>query len=268
MPPSYPTSWWYIVLYIVNNSYSGGIVLGKKSRIDLLLIEHAFAESIKKAQALVMAGVVFVNGHRAPKPSTLVEGGSSIEVRGKLEYVSRGGIKLAHALLQFGILGTDKVALDVGASTGGFTDCLIQRAVRHVYALDVGKGQIAYSIRQNPKVTVIEKVNARYPFSLPEQIDLATIDVAFISLTNILKSVSTHLKADGQILCLVKPHFEAKREEVGRGGIIKDSSLHATILGRIITWCTKNQFRVKNLTTSPITGEAGNKEFFLLLRAA
>ena len=241
------------------------VFLANKNRIDLLLIEHALAETRKKAQALVMAGVVFVNGHRVPKPSTLVENNSSIEVRGKLEYVSRGGIKLAHALLQFGIIVRDKVALDVGASTGGFTDCLIQRSVQHVYALDVGKGQIAYTIRKNPKVTVIEKVNARYPFSLPEQIDLATIDVAFISLTNILNSVSTHLKAGGQIVCLVKPQFEARRSEVGRGGVIKDPSLHATILGRMIAWCTKNQFRVKNLTTSPITGEAGNKEFFLLL---
>ena len=242
--------------------------MANRTRIDLLLIKRALAESSKRAQALVMAGVVFANGHRVPNPSTLVENDSFIEVRGKLEYVSRGGIKLAHALLQFGIMVRDKIVLDVGASTGGFTDCLIQRAVQHVYALDVGKGQIAYTIRQNPKVTVIEKVNARYPFCLPEQIDLATIDVAFISLTNILKSVSTHLKADGQIVCLVKPHFEAKRTEVGPGGIIKDPSLHATILGRMIAWCTTNQFRVKNLTTSPITGGAGNKEFFLLLSSS
>jgi len=242
--------------------------LANRNRIDLLLVKRALAGTSKRAQALVMAGVVFANGHRVPKPSALVENDSLIEVRGKLEYVSRGGIKLAHALLQFGIMVRDKIVLDVGASTGGFTDCLIQRAVQHVYALDVGKGQIAYTIRQNPKVTVIEKVNARYPFCLPEQIDLATIDVAFISLTNILKSVSTHLKADGQIVCLVKPHFEAKRTEVGRGGIIKDPSLHAAILGRMIAWCTKNQFRVKNLTTSPITGAAGNKEFFLLLSSS
>ena len=156
-------------------------------------------------------------------------------------------------------------ALDVGASTGGFTDCLLQRAAARVCALDVGHGQLAYRIRTDPRVTVMEKVNARYPFEIPYPADLATIDVSFISLTLVLPEISKNVKPGGPILALIKPQFEAKREDVGRGGVIKDPKVHARVLGRVINWAVDAGFRLRNICPSPILGDAGNREFFMFL---
>ena len=238
----------------------------KVKRIDILLVEQGLAETRERAKALVMLGWVFANGQRINKPGNSVNPEAAIEIRGKLPYVGRGGIKMSHALECFQLSVEGKIALDVGASTGGFTDCLLQRGSSHVYALDVGKGQIAYSLRQHSRVTVLDRVNARYPFALPEKVDLATVDVSFISLTKVLRTIATHVKLGGYLICLVKPQFEAKRFEVGRGGVIRNPLVHAVVLGRTIAWCLNNHFRLKNLTPSPITGNSGNHEFFLLLQ--
>ena len=240
--------------------------MARGKRIDLLLVDRGLAETRERAQALVMEGLVYADGRRVPKPGSTVNPEAAIEVKGRLPYVSRGGIKLVHALERFQLSVRGKVALDVGASTGGFTDCLLQHGAVRVYALDVGKGQLDYRLRQDPRVTVLERMNARYPFSLPEEMDIATIDVSFISLTKVLPSVASHVKGGDPIICLVKPQFEAKRQEVGRGGVVRNPLVHATVLGRIIAWCLSSGFRLKDLTASPIIGDAGNREFFLLLQ--
>ncbi len=238
----------------------------RKRRADLLLVERGLAESREKAQALIMAGVVYASGQKVTKPGALLPSDTPLEVRESLPYVSRGGLKLAHALDTFGLCPSGMVALDVGASTGGFTHCLLQRGARKVYALDVGHGQLHYKLRQDPRVVVMEGVNARYPFQLPELVDLVTMDVSFISVTLVLPSVAEHLKPGGYIIVLVKPQFEARREEVGRGGVVRDPVIHAAVLGRIIAWAVNQGFRFRNLTPSPILGDAGNREFFLLLQ--
>ena len=158
--------------------------------------------------------------------------------------------------------------MDVGASTGGFTDCLLQHGAIRVYALDVGRGQLDYRLRQDPRVTVLERVNARYPFSLPEEMDIATIDVSFISLTKVLPSAASHVKERDTIICLVKPQFEARRAEVGRGGVVRDPRVHARVLGRVIAWAISNGFRLRDLVPSPITGDRGNREYSVLLAPA
>lgn len=213
-----------------------------------------------------MQGWVFADGQRVNKPGNAVSPRAEIKIRGKLQYVGRGGIKISHALKFFSLTVEDKIALDVGASTGGFTDCLLQRGAAHVYALDVGKGQLEYTLRKDPRVKVLEGYNARYTFCLPEMVDIATVDVSFISLTKVLCSVASHVKPHRHIVCLVKPQFEAKRSEVARGGVIRNPIVHAVVLGRTIAWCLNNNFRLLNMTPSPITGNSGNREFFLLLQ--
>jgi len=191
---------------------------------------------------------------------------SALEVRGRLPYVGRGGLKLAHALNTFDVSAQGLVALDVGASTGGFTDCLLQRGARRVYALDVGHGQLDYRLRGDPRVTVMEKCNARYPFQLPERVDLVTVDVSFISVSLVLPPALQHLRDRCYLVVLVKPQVEARKEEAGRGGVIKDPQLHARVLGRTIAWAVGHGLRLRNLCASPILGDAGNREFFLLLQ--
>lgn len=238
----------------------------KGNRIDRLLVERGLAESRERAQALLMAGRVYVEGRRVTKAGTLVPHDAALEVRGGLPYVSRGGVKLAHALDIWGVDVSSRVALDVGASTGGFTDCLLQRGARKVYALDVGRGQLDQRLRQDPRVVVMERVNARYPFPLPELVDLAVVDVSFISLTLVLPSVAQHLHPKGCLMALVKPQFEARREQVGRGGVVKNPQVHAQVLGKMVVWSVENGFRLRGLIPSPILGDAGNREFFLLLQ--
>jgi 23S rRNA (cytidine1920-2'-O)/16S rRNA (cytidine1409-2'-O)-methyltransferase len=237
-----------------------------RKRADLLLVEKGLAQTREQAQTLIAEGLVFNRQGRVLKPSSTLLQNEPLDVRGGLPYVSRGGVKLAHALDVFNLSAEGLTVLDVGASTGGFTDCLLQRGAHRVYALDVGRGQLNYRLRRDPRVTVIEKCNARYPFDLPEAVDFVTIDVSFISLALVIPSVVRHLRKDCYVAALVKPQFEARREEVGRGGVIKDPAVHARVLGRCIAWAVDQGLRVRNLCASPILGDAGNREFFLLLQ--
>ncbi len=238
-----------------------------KIRADLLLVERGLAESRERAQALIMAGVVFTPSGRVAKSGALLSSNAELEVRGRLPYVSRGGVKLAHALDEFGIDVAGLVALDVGASTGGFTDCLLQRGATRVYAVDVGHSQLAYTLRRDPRVVCIEKLNARYPFELPEPTDLLVIDVSFISLTLALPEPLTHLRASGYAVTLIKPQFEARRGEVGKGGVIRSEALRNDILARVQEWLTaRDDVDLLDTIPSPITGDAGNREFLALLQ--
>jgi 23S rRNA (cytidine1920-2'-O)/16S rRNA (cytidine1409-2'-O)-methyltransferase len=237
-----------------------------KRRIDSLLVEKGLAESRTKAQALVMAGEVSVGGKSVIKPGTLVAEEAEISVLQPSPFVSRGGIKLDYALDRFHLDVTSKVAADIGASTGGFTDCLLQRGAVRVYAVDVGYGQLDYRLRRDKRVVVMERVNARYPIPLPEKVDLATIDLSFISVEKVIPSVVQLLKDEGYLVVLLKPQFEAQRSEVGRGGIIKKPLVHARVLGRFIAWVAGHGLRLGGLVASPILGAEGNTEFFLLLR--
>jgi 23S rRNA (cytidine1920-2'-O)/16S rRNA (cytidine1409-2'-O)-methyltransferase len=237
-----------------------------KSRLDHIVVRRGLAESREKARALIMAGAVLVEGMPAAKAGTLVADDASVEVVAGPQYVSRGGDKLAGALAAFGFDVTGLVAVDVGASTGGFTDCLLRRGAAHVYAIDVGYGLIDYRLRQDPRVSVLERVNIRYLASLPEKGDLATIDVSFISLEKVIPVVVGLLKAEGRIVALVKPQFQAKRSEVGKKGVVRETQVHAAVLGRLVAWGTAQRLKMLGLTTSPLRGPAGNKEFFVLWR--
>jgi len=230
------------------------------------MVEKGLAESRAKAQALIMAGEVVVGERTIVKPGTLVSDEAAITILEPPPFVSRGGIKLAYALDQFQLDVTGKVAADIGASTGGFTDCLLQRGANRVYAIDVGYGQLDYRLRQDSRVVVMERTNARYPVPLPEKVDLATIDLSFISVRKVIPPVAKLLKDNGYIVVLLKPQFEAERKEVGKGGIIKEPQLHATVLGRFIAWVVEHGYRLMGLVASPILGAEGNKEFFLLLK--
>jgi len=236
-----------------------------KQRLDNLLVSRELAENKSQAQALIMAGKVTVSGRVVTKPGTQVDENISLKLAEKLPYVSRGGIKLAHALDEFKLDVTSLTAMDVGASTGGFTDCLLQRGAKRVYAIDVGYGQLDYKLRQNPRVVVMERVNAHYPFSLSEKVNIATIDLSFISVTKVIPNIIAHLTQPGYIIVLLKPQFEAEREEVGKGGIIKDPQIHARILGRFIVWAVDHDLRLRGLVTSPILGAEGNREFLIFL---
>jgi len=249
-----------------------------KRRLDALLVDRGLAPGREKAQALVMAGRVRVDGHAPPKAGTLVDENTPLDVSPPARYVSRGGAKLDHALDAFGLDVSGLVVADIGASTGGFTDCLLQRGASTVYAIDAGKGQLDYGLRNDARVVVMEGVNARNLDSLPEPVDLATIDVSFISLRAVLPAVgrlfegtrregpSGPTTASGTIVALFKPQFEAWKDEVPRGGVIRDPQLHATLIGRFSAWCVANGFRVLDLTASPILGAEGNKEFLFWLR--
>jgi 23S rRNA (cytidine1920-2'-O)/16S rRNA (cytidine1409-2'-O)-methyltransferase len=237
-----------------------------KRRLDLLLVERGLAPTREKAQALLMAGQVTVNSRVVDKPGTQVAEDAAIGLKERLLYVGRGGYKLAHALNEFRMDVRRAVCLDIGASTGGFTDCLLQRGAARVYAVDVGHGQLDLKLRLDKRVVVIERVNARYPFHLPEEVSLATVDVSFISLTKVLPSVAQHVMPGGHIIALVKPQFEAEREEVGKGGVIRDPMRHGRILGRFILWVVQQGWRLRGLTASPLEGDAGNREFLALLQ--
>ena len=239
-----------------------------RKRIDSLMVEGGLADTRAKAQALLMAGAVTVDGRPVTKPGAMVPEGAGIRLREALPYVGRGGAKLEHALNVFHMDVTDFVAVDIGASTGGFTDCLLQKGVARVYAVDVGRGQIDYRLRTDPRVVVMEKVNARFPLPVPEKVDLATIGVSFISATKVVPNAISLLKPGGNIVLLLKPQFEAWRQEVGKGGIVKDPLVHAGVLGRFFAWAIDNGLRLKGLTTSPIEGASGNREFLVLLAPA
>lgn len=236
-----------------------------RRRVDTLVMEKGLAESRERARALVMEGKVLVDGEAMIKPGAMVGEGVVVEVLEGLPFVSRGGLKLDHALDQFDVDVRGKTALDVGASTGGFTDCLLKRGVERVYAVDVGYGQLDWRLRSDPRVVVMERVNARHLMSLDEQADIATIDVSFISVEKILPNMTSLVKEGACIVVLFKPQFEVGKGQVGKGGIVRDPLLHARSLGRFIGWAVEHDFRIRGLIPSPILGAEGNKEFLLLL---
>lgn len=229
------------------------------------MVERGLAESREKAQALILAGDVRIGGQRAARAGAPVDAATEIEVVRPVRFVGRGGEKLDHALDHFGIDVSGLVALDAGASTGGFTDCLLQRGASRVYAVDVGYGQLAQKLRDDPRVVVMERTHVRELASLPERPALATVDVSFISLTQVLGPVAALLAPGARIVALVKPQFEAGREEVGRDGVVRDPLVHATVIGRVAWWCVTHGLRVRGVAASPLVGPAGNREFFLLL---
>lgn len=241
-------------------------------RLDTLLVERGLAASRERARALVLAGSVRVDGRPAPKAGTMVAPDSEITVTAPDHpYVGRGGLKLAHALDTFQIDVTDAIALDIGASTGGFTDVLLRRGAAHVLALDVGHGQLDWKLRSDPRVTVLERVNARFlaPYQLPEStrcFDIVTIDVSFISLAHILPVVPPLLRPGGRVIALVKPQFEAGRAEVGKGGVVRDEAVHARVVDEVAAAADTLGLKRAGLTESPIEGMEGNKEFLLYLR--
>ncbi|MEE9284647.1 MAG: TlyA family RNA methyltransferase [Dehalococcoidia bacterium] len=237
-----------------------------KQRLDEVLVARGLAESRSQARGLIMAGQVHVDGRMVDKAGAPTSPQAVVHVDRGLPYVSRGGLKLEHALDHFGLDVTGQPALDVGASTGGFTDCLLQRGAARVYALDGGRGQLHHRLRQDSRVRVMERVNARHPFSLPEPVRLATIDVSFISLTLVIPSVVVHLASGGRLLCLAKPQFEARREQVPRGGVVRDPSVHGEVLAKLVVWTVGQGLRLRGVTASPLRGDKGNREFFLLLQ--
>ena len=240
----------------------------KKERIDVLLVEKGFFSSREKAQAALMAGNILVNEQKVDKAGTKVDATASIRIIGdKMPYVSRGGLKLAKAITAFELDLTDKIAADIGASTGGFTDCMLQNGAKKVYAVDVGYGQLAWSLRSDERVVNLERMNARYlsKENLPEQIDFMTMDLSFISLDKVLPHVRQFLSNDGEIIALVKPQFEAGRENVGKKGVVRDSKVHEEVLKKVIQVAQDNQLTVLGVDFSPIKGPEGNIEYLLYL---
>jgi 23S rRNA (cytidine1920-2'-O)/16S rRNA (cytidine1409-2'-O)-methyltransferase len=241
----------------------------EKHRLDLLLLERGLAESRERAQRLIMSGLVRVAGRKAEKPGAAVSTDAPIEVTGPdLPYVGRGGVKLAHALAEFRIDPAGWTALDVGASTGGFTDCLLQAGAARVYAVDVGYGQLAWKLRQDPRVVVIERQNVRNLIRgrVPEPIDLATIDVSFISLKKVVPKVVEFLKMGGVLVALIKPQFEVGRGEVGRGGVVRSAEKHNEVVDEISRFCGTLSLEVAGVTPSPIRGQNGNQEFLIFCK--
>jgi len=242
-----------------------------KKRLDVLLVERGLAESRQRAQAVIMSGHVYVQGQKADKSGLQLEEHAAIEVRGQtLPYVSRGGLKLEKALHTFsGIYLDGAHAIDAGASTGGFTDCMLQNGAQRVYAVDVGYGQLAWSLRSDPRVVCMERTNVRYltPDQIPEPLDFGTVDVSFISLRLILPALRGLLKPGGQLVCLVKPQFEAGREKVGKKGVVRDPAVHLEVLGHFLENAHQADFSVKDITFSPIRGPEGNIEYLGQLAA-
>lgn len=240
-----------------------------KKRVDLLLVERGLIESRQKAQAVIMAGLVYSGERRCDKPGLALEETAPLEVRGQPRYVSRGGLKLEKAMQSFPVTLTDKVAADIGASTGGFTDCMLQNGAAKVYAVDVGYGQLAWSIRNDPRVVCLERTNARYLTArhIPEPLDFASIDVSFISLGLILPALRPLMADRGQVAALVKPQFEAGKEKVGKKGVVRDPAVHLEVLEHFLEHAALADFSVLGLDFSPIRGPEGNIEYLGFLRA-
>ena len=243
-----------------------------KKRLDVLLVERGFAETRTKAQAIIMCGLVYVAGQKADKPGMSFDETCELEVRGAAcPYVSRGGLKLEKALRDFGVNPTGYVCSDSGASTGGFTDCLLQQGAQKVFAIDVGYGQLDWKIRSDPRVVVMERTNVRYvtPEQLGEPLDLSVVDVSFISLRIVLPVIKTFLKEHaGQILCLIKPQFEAGKEKVGKKGVVRDPAVHKEVLDDFVALTKEIGFKILGLTFSPVKGPEGNIEFLAHLTLA
>ena len=238
-----------------------------KERLDVLLVKHGFAESREKAKALIMAGDVFVNGQREDKAGTsFAEEGLKIEVKGNtLRYVSRGGLKLEKALQVFPIDLNGRICMDIGSSTGGFTDCMLQNGAAKVYAIDSGTNQLAWKLRSDARVVCMEQTNFRYVTKeqITEEIDFASVDVSFISLSKILPAAYPLLKSDAEMVCLIKPQFEAGREQVGKKGVVRDAKVHIQVIRDVIASAIENRFAVLGLDYSPVRGPEGNIEYLL-----
>ena len=241
----------------------------KKERVDVLMVQRNLAESREKAKALIMSGIVYVNGQKEDKAGTSFEETVQIEVRGNtLKYVSRGGLKLEKAMSRFGVQLAGKVCMDVGASTGGFTDCMLQNGAVKVYAVDVGHGQLAWKLRNDDRVICMEKTNIRYVTSedIGDRIEFASIDVSFISLTKVLGPVKQLLTDEGQVVCLIKPQFEAGREKVGKKGVVREKSVHLEVIEMVMDYARSIGFGILGLEFSPIKGPEGNIEYLLYLQ--
>lgn len=239
-----------------------------KKRIDVLLFERGIAPSREKARTLIMAGSVYVDNQKFDKPGDTVSDDAEIEVRGStLKYVSRGGLKLEKAMQLFPIDLNGKICMDIGASTGGFTDCMLQNGAQKVYSVDVGYGQLAWQLRQDPRVVNLERTNARYLTreQVPEEIDFFSVDVSFISLRIILPAVRPLLRDGGQAVCLIKPQFEAGREKVGKKGVVRDRAVHEEVVETICRFAVENGYSVLGLTFSPVKGPEGNIEYLAYL---
>mgnify|MGYP000225999688 CR=1 FL=1 len=241
----------------------------KKERLDVLLVKKGLASSREKAKAYIMSGDVYVDGQKEDKAGTMFKETVKIEVRGNtLPYVSRGGLKLEKAMNNFGVSLDGKVCMDVGASTGGFTDCMLQNGAVKVYSIDVGYGQLDWKLRNDPRVVCMEKTNIRYvlPEDLQEPAQFSSIDVSFISLTKVLLPVRNLLTDDGEIVCLIKPQFEAGREKVGKKGVVRDPKVHEEVIEKICDFASTNGFELLHLDYSPIKGPEGNIEYLLHMR--
>ena len=240
-----------------------------KERLDVLLVKRNLAESREKAKAIIMSGNVFVEGQREDKAGTTFPEEVNIEVRGHvLPYVSRGGLKLEKAMKEFHVTVDGKVCTDVGSSTGGFTDCMLQNGAKKVFAIDVGRGQLDWKLRQDPRVVCMEKTNIRYvlPEDLQEPAQFSSIDVSFISLTKVLLPVRNLLTDDGEIVCLIKPQFEAGREKVGKKGVVRDPAVHLEVIEKVIAYASTIAMEPCHLSFSPIKGPEGNIEYLLHLK--
>lgn len=239
-----------------------------KKRLDVLLVEKALAPSREKAKAYIMEGKVFVENQREDKPGTNFDENSLIELHGKkLAYVSRGGLKLEKALKTFPVDLSEAVCMDIGASTGGFTDCMLQNGASKVFSVDVGYGQFDWSLRQDPRVVLMEKTNVRYlkPEDIGESLDFASCDVSFISLSKILPAVFPILKENGSMICLIKPQFEAGRDNVGKRGVVRNPKVHREVIAEVFEFTEALGFTVKGLTFSPIKGPNGNIEYLMYI---
>ena len=243
--------------------------MSNKTRLDVLLTERGLLDSRQKAQATIMSGIVFVNGQRVDKVGTAVANDALIEIRGTtLPYVSRGGLKLEKAMQTFPLTLTGKICADIGASTGGFTDCMLQNGAKKVYAVDVGYGQLDWKLRNDARVVCMERTNARYLTheEIPEELDFASVDVSFISLKLIFPALYGLLREGGEIACLIKPQFEAGREKVGKKGVVRDPAVHLEVLEHFLIHAKENHFTVLGITYSPIRGPEGNIEYLGFLR--
>lgn len=239
-----------------------------KERLDVLLVERRLADSREKAKAIIMSGIVYVEGQKEDKAGSMFDVSSNIELRGvTLKYVSRGGLKLEKAMEVFPVELTDAICMDVGSSTGGFTDCMLMNGAVKVYSVDVGHGQLAWKLRQDERVVVMEKTNIRYvtPENIDEVLDFASIDVSFISLTNVLLPVKNLLRTDGKIVCLIKPQFEAGREKVGKKGVVRDYKVHEEVIEEVLNFAVSIGFDIEGLDYSPIKGPEGNIEYLACL---
>jgi 23S rRNA (cytidine1920-2'-O)/16S rRNA (cytidine1409-2'-O)-methyltransferase len=240
-----------------------------KERLDVLLVNRGLAESREKAKAIIMSGNVYVEGQKEDKAGSTFVDTANIEVRGNtLKYVSRGGLKLEKAMENFDVTIEGKVCMDVGSSTGGFTDCMLQNGAVKVYSVDVGHGQLAWKLRNDERVVCMEKTNIRYvtPEDVADKIDFSSIDVSFISLTKVLLPVKNLLTDDGQIVCLIKPQFEAGREKVGKHGVVRDKAVHEEVIQMVIDYAISIGFEILNLEFSPVKGPEGNIEYLLHLQ--